>query len=831
MSETKNGFLTPARLREEILRCEFCEEKPCRDACPVHCSPADFIMAARVGAPSDWRRAAAVVMGSNPLGGVCGAVCPDTHCMAACSRKLFDRPIEIPAVQAAIVQRAKDLGVMPALAPALATSRHVAVVGAGPAGLAAAATLAQWGHAVTVFEREEQAGGMCRLIPAERLDPRILETDIEFLAGLGRIAFQFGHAVTQPAELLATGCDAVVVATGLDRPVRLGIRGENLAADWLSYLRAPRRVAVRGRDVAVIGGGAVAVDCALAARRHGAASVELICLEQLDEMPLTAAERQWLLDAGLAVTGRSRLTGISRGADGRLGVGVRRVLLPRGKKFHPRLMTDDPGAAPVRRRFDAVVIAIGARPGLETPRTRGVFYAGDLVNGPTTVVEAAAAGKNVAQTVHAWLAGEKAPRVDKPVKSRVTLAGRRLVPVPLDTAFFGRPVVSPFLLSAAPPTDGYEPMRRAYAAGWAGGVMKTAFDGLPIHIPGAYMYVLGDRTYGNCDNVSGHSLDRVCDEVARLVREYPDRLTMASTGGPVTGDDAADRAVWQSNTRKLEAAGAMGIEYSLSCPQGGDGTHGDIVSQNAALTARIIGWILEGGDPRVPKLFKLTGAVTAIQPIVTAIRGVLERHPAARAGITLANTFPSLGFRPGADGRWAEGAVIGLSGEGVLPISYLTLAKAGALGVPISGNGGPMDYLGAAHFLALGAETVQFCTVAMKYGLGIVDDLHAGLSHLLQALGMASVAELVGLLQPHPIRDFMELSAEKAISAVDRELCRHCGNCTRCPYLAIELDNEKVPRTDPARCVGCSLCAQKCFSGALYMRPRTAEEAAALRES
>jgi len=77
----------------------------------------------------------------------------------------------------------------------------------------------------------------------------------------------------------------------------------------------------------------------------------------------------------------------------------------------------------------------------------------------------------------------------------------------------------------------------------------------------------------------------------------------------------------------------------------------------------------------------------------------------------------------------------------------------------------------------------------------------------------------------------MELSAEKPISAVDRELCRHCGNCTRCPYLAIELDNEKVPRTDPARCVGCSLCAQKCFSGALHMRPRTAEEAAALRES
>jgi len=148
--------------------------------------------------------------------------------------------------------------------------------------------------------------------------------------------------------------------------------------------------------------------------------------------------------------------------------------------------------------------------------------------------------------------------------------------------------------------------------------------------------------------VSGHSLDRVCDEVARLVREYPDRLTMASTGGPVTGDDAADRAVWQSNTRKLEAAGAMGIEYSLSCPQGGDGTHGDIVSQNAALTARIIGWILEGGDPRVPKLFKLTGAVTAIQPIVTAIRGVLERHPTAAGPRARSSACRARGCSPSA---------------------------------------------------------------------------------------------------------------------------------------------------------------------------------------
>ena len=185
-------------------------------------------------------------------------------------------------------------------------------------------------------------------------------------------------------------------------------------------------------------------------------------------------------------------------------------------------------------------------------------------------------------------------------------------------------------------------MTRAYEAGWAGGVMKTAFDNLPIHIPGEYMFTFNPQTYGNSDNVSGHPLDRVCDEVEQLVKNWPDRLTMASTGGPVTGNDEHDAAGWQSNTKKLEAAGAMAIEYSLSCPQGGDGTEGAIVSQNAALTAKIIDWIMQAGNPNIPKLFKLSAAVTSIVPILRAIRKVFDKYPGKKAGITLANSFPRL---------------------------------------------------------------------------------------------------------------------------------------------------------------------------------------------
>ena len=138
-------------------------------------------------------------------------------------------------------------------------------------------------------------------------------------------------------------------------------------------------------------------------------------------------------------------------------------------------------------------------------------------------------------------------------------------------------------------TDGLEQVQKAYEAGWAGVIMKTAFDNVPIHIPAEYMFSFSPSTYANADNVSGHPLERVCREIKQLVKRWPDRLTMASTGGPVSGHDESDKAGWQSNTRKLEAAGAMGIEYSLSCPQGGDGAEGDIVSQNAELAAEAEG--------------------------------------------------------------------------------------------------------------------------------------------------------------------------------------------------------------------------------------------------
>jgi len=824
-------FLTDAQLRAEIEKCEYCEEKPCKEACPVDCSPADFIMAVKVGSRADYKRSAALIMGSNPLGGVCGAVCPDTHCMKACVHRTFDSAVNIPAVQATIIAKAKELGSMPEFTKAPYNGKKVAIVGGGPAGIGAAAVLAQKGYKVDIFEKAKELGGMCNLIPESRLPRNVLSSDIDFFLSLGKIEIKDVKKMPSSGK----GYDAVLYATGLDEAFIPPIEGSKFAVDWINYLTNTNRYKIKGKRVAIVGGGAVALDCAEEAHAHGASCVEMFALETFSEMPLTTKERFLLQDLGIAVTGRVKVTEILRKGNKIIGLKTIKVSLPRNKKFHPSNVVEVKGTEQVLPNFDFVIIAAGSRSSNKKIRDKKVFYAGDMVTGPTTVVEAVAAGKNAALEIDAFIFNRRLKKTETKLngktKSRVILPGRVLLPVPINAEFFGREILSPFLLSAAPPSDGYEQMKKAYRAGWAGGVMKTAFDNVPIHIPSEYMFAFSKSTYANCDNVSGHPLDRVCREVEKLIKEFPDRLTLASTGGPVTGHDEEDSRVWQSNTRKLESAGAMGVEYSLSCPQGGDGTKGDIVSQDAELTAKIIDWVMKVSDPEIPKLFKLTAAVTSIIPIINAIKEVFERYPHKKAGVTLANTFPTLAFRRGEKKSWEEGVVVGMSGEGVLPISNLTLANVSRLGVTVSGNGGPMDYKAAANFLALGAKTVQFCTIVMKYGYGVVDDLHSGLSYLMQERGIKSVAELIGRALPNPITGFMELTSTKKISAVNPDLCQHCGNCTRCPYLAIELDSNKIPVTDPSRCIGCSICVQKCFSGALYMRKRTKHELMILKET
>jgi dihydropyrimidine dehydrogenase (NAD+) subunit PreT len=822
-------FITEAQFKSEIRKCEYCEEKPCREACPANCSPADFIMAAKVGNAWDFKRAAAEILRNNPLGGVCGVVCPDYHCMQACVHEKFDTPVEIPQLQASIVAKAKAIGLNLNFVRNQFIDKKIAIVGAGPAGLSAAAVLAQMGYKIDIFEKEDKPGGACNLIPEFRLPEDVLKSDVQFIQSLQNIEIKFNTEIQKPVELVNNEYEAVLVAVGLWQSFELGLTNDNLTISGIDFLMNPDKYTFRDK-VAIIGGGATACDCALTLKHNKVKNVELFALESINEMPLTNNEKDKLFNSGVDINGRIKLAAFHVSDQKITGIQTKKVTLPDGKKFNIKDISDIPGSEQNRDDIKNIIVAIGATSKFQHVNHKAIFYAGDFDNGPTSVVEAVASGKNAAQEIDAYLSQREKPVIKNNVKSFAMVPGYKMVPVSLETEFFGRKIVSPFILSASPSTDGFEQMKLAYDAGWAGGIMKTAFDNIPIHIPGEYMHAFTQNTYGNCDNVSGHALDRVCKEIEQLIRLFPNRLTMGSTGGAVTGDEKMDRKSWQSNTKKLENAGAMGIEYSLSCPQGGDGTEGDIVSQNAKLTATIIDWVMEVSNPQVPKLFKLTGAVTSIVPIVNAIKEVFNRYPNKKAGITLANSFPTMIFRQG-EKKWEEGVVVGMSGAGILPLSYLSLASVGHIGIAVSGNGGPMDYKATADFLALGAKTVQFCTIVMKYGYQIYDEICSGVSHLLEARGIKSINELIGFALPNPITDFMDLSATKKISDREKELCLFCGNCTRCPYLAVSLDEEKYPVTDASKCIGCSICAQKCFSGALFMRERTEKETAILSEA
>lgn len=227
-TESDFKYLNDAQLIAEIERCEGCEHKPCMHACPTHVSPMDFIYRKPPSLGEDWllpeakslkpqdiKRAAAEIMSQNSFGGVCGVVCSDKFCMHACVRKDVDRPVDIPAIQASIIERAHRLGVFPKwqrktstqtkliiLDQAKTSDKKIAVIGAGPAGLAVAATLTRQGFEVDVFEKKPFAGGKTNTIPPSRLPRHIIADDVKWVQSLGLLDIKYNTTVNKPQDLL-----------------------------------------------------------------------------------------------------------------------------------------------------------------------------------------------------------------------------------------------------------------------------------------------------------------------------------------------------------------------------------------------------------------------------------------------------------------------------------------------------------------------------------------------------------------------------------------------------------------------------------------------------
>eukprot|EP00792_Barthelona_sp_PAP020_P006716 TRINITY_DN3062_c0_g1_i1.p1 TRINITY_DN3062_c0_g1~~TRINITY_DN3062_c0_g1_i1.p1 ORF type:complete len:831 (+),score=279.54 TRINITY_DN3062_c0_g1_i1:1252-3744(+) len=810
-------ILTDGQLKNEIQKCLGCDNKGCQRGCPVGCSPADFIHAVRQQRPQDFIRAAKLILNKNPMGGLCGAVCPDTFCQAKCNRRNIDDPIQIPQIQATIVAKAREFGLdsQTCFVSTPITDKRVAVIGGGPAGIAAGVAIAQHGIQTVLFEKHEELGGAVRYIPEHRLPKDLLDKDIACLVSHPLLEVKTGVEIQDPTLLLEE-FSAVVVTVGLNKDKTSDVPG---AIESLKFLSQEFNN-MSGKSITIIGGGAVAVDCASKARRlvgpKGLVSIAYR-RSQLD-MPLTKHERQDMMIHGIDIITRVLPVGYEEGE-----LMLQRVLYPpRGVKGDV-VFTN----ATMAVHSDLVVSAIGHASNLKvSSNADNLYFAGDYVSGASTAVQAVASAKKTVSHVVANLLNQKVVAHG----DRANFNFFDLTPVPLNSTFFGKPMINPFMVSASPLTDGLEECRSCLNAGWGGVVMKTAFDGEHIHIPSDYMGLMDENTYSNCDNVSGHPLSRVIEEVAILKREYPDRIIMASTGGPLTGTDEHNRAGWQKNVAILQNAGVDAVELSLSCPSGGEGGEGEIASQSAALTAKIVDWVLEGSDGVSPILFKLTGAVTSIEKIASACKSAFEKHPTKPAGITLANSFPAAQFvefnRNKKTGHY-QGRTVGLHGQGVVHISYKSLANACQYGLETSGNGGVMNYFHAANFLALGVNSVQCCTLPTKEGVEVIDDLCYGLSHWLAMEGLNSVDELKGRAVEEPLTGFLDLSPVKRISEHDMSLCVECGNCKRCPYMAIDLrviDGKYTLETDASKCIGCSICVLKCPADAMYMRDRTPEE-------
>lgn len=378
-------YLTKLQLQAELNRCLTCKTQPCMNACPVNCNPQEFIRHARDG---EWKEAVKAIVRNNPMGMTCGLICPDKFCMQACTRCHVDFPINIPRVQATILHSyrgEKDDSPMKEL-----NGKKVAIVGAGPAGLAAASRLVRAGYIVEIYEARNEIGGALNMIPRERLPHEVIECDWNFMAVSERIQLHLNTKI-EDFSVFSFGFDGVIVATGEPNCLSLRIPGEELSISYMEYLYHPEKYRTDG-PVAVIGGGNVASDCALTAVRLGASSVEMFIRRRIADMRVSKAEFLDLLNHGVNFNGMSSPEKIEQDGDC-LKLWVRRNVFREGK-WEPL-----ENSSIVLPYFKLVIRAIGSRADEKVENNSRIIYAGDCKTGGSTIVEAIASGHSAADEI------------------------------------------------------------------------------------------------------------------------------------------------------------------------------------------------------------------------------------------------------------------------------------------------------------------------------------------------------------------------------------------------------------------------------------------------
>ncbi len=412
--------LSPHQAQVAAARCYFCAEAPCTTACPSDIDVPLFIRQILTGTPE---AAAQTILSQNILGGMCARVCPtETLCEGACVREAAEgKPVEIGALQRFATDRLQASGAHP-FARAPRTGKNVAVVGAGPAGLACAHRLAMRGHEVTVYDARLKPGGLNEYgIAAYKAPGGFAAKEVAWLLQIGGIAvlenWQLGRNGSV-ADLLADH-DAVFLGMGLGGVNALTIPGAEFATpatEFIAHLRQAEDLATVpvGRRVVVIGGGMTAVDAAVQAKLLGAETASIVYRRSQAEMPASKHEQEHAQKNGVRIVPNAAPVAIRKDDQG-YEVEFARTETRDGKL----VQLDDTLRIKADQIFTAIGQTLGPVPegltitgGKIEIDARGrtglshVWAGGDCASGGEDLtVTAVAQGRDAAEDIHAFLMG------------------------------------------------------------------------------------------------------------------------------------------------------------------------------------------------------------------------------------------------------------------------------------------------------------------------------------------------------------------------------------------------------------------------------------------
>ena len=436
--EVAEGYTEEMAVRE-AMRCLKCRKKPCVSGCPVNIKIPDFIAQIAIG---EFEEAYQIISEDSSLPAICGRVCPqENQCQGVCTRCAKGEPVAIGRLERfAADWHAAHYG-DEEIQPVETNGHKVAIIGAGPAGLACAGDLVNKGYEVTVFEALHKTGGVLVYgIPQFRLPKEIVAAEVSKLEAKG-VKFVtdavVGRAITVDELMKEEGFESVFIGTGAGLPSFMNIPGENLigvcsANEYLTrinlmkaYLPEYDTPIMHGDRIAVVGGGNVAMDAARCAKRMGAKEVYVIYRRSMEELPARAEEVHHAIEEGCIFKLLHNPVQILGDEDGNVRAiecvqmelgepdasGRRRPIPIEGSNFEVPV---DMVIMSIGTKLNTLILdttdqleankrgGIGTDDGAATNRD-GIFAGGDAVTGAATVIKAMGAGKVAAASMDEYL--------------------------------------------------------------------------------------------------------------------------------------------------------------------------------------------------------------------------------------------------------------------------------------------------------------------------------------------------------------------------------------------------------------------------------------------